>query len=244
MQLVQGETREVLGLRLTYDGPHYDSRGAQVARIQVRRGTWTMNAEPRMMPSPRGDGMMHMPAIDLAHDLYVSPVQMGDMRTTSGADDEPVWLDRNTPTPVGGATYVFRGFRMEHTGEQYLANADVDVTVAGHTTRVSPALRASARGTEPVAANVPGLGALTLARMDADHGRIALLPPAAAEVAPMVVVDMSTRPLVNLVWAGALFMLLGSGLAGVRRAREQVVHERRGAAARAQAPVEVTPKPV
>ena len=245
MQLMQGETREALGYKLTYNGMRAEPRGSQVAQIKVERGSWSMNAEPRMMASPRGDGMMHTPAIDLVHDIYVAPVELGGTLEPEHTHGEPVWLEKNAPTQVGSAMYVFRGFRMEHAGDQYLAYADVDVTVGGQTTRVSPGLRASAAGTEPVVAQVPGLGALALARMDADHGRIAVLPPAAAAAVSVAVIDMSTKPLVNLVWVGALLMLLGTAMAGVRRAREQVGREpKRVAAAAATVPAEPAPKPV
>lgn len=111
-------------------------------------------------------------------------------------------------------------------------------------------MRASAKGSETVPAEVPGLGALELARMDADHGRIAVFPPAAAAATSVVVMDMSTKPLVNLVWVGALLMLFGTAIAGVRRAREQTVLEprrvptREGGPVAAVAPAEVAPKPI
>ncbi len=244
VQLTQGETRESLGYELTYNGNRNDTRGAQIAQIKVERGRWSMNAEPRMMPSPRGDGMMHTPAIDLVHDIYISPVEMGGAQAAEHAHGEPVWLEKNVPMTLAGASYIFRGFRMEHTGEQYLAYADVDVTVAGRTARVSPGLRASAKGSDPVLADLPGGGKLELARMDADNGRIAVFPPAGAAATSVVVMDMSTKPLVNLVWVGALLMLLGTAIAGVRRAREQTVREPRHAPKRAGVPVEVAPKPI
>jgi hypothetical protein len=110
---------------------------------------------------------------------------------------------------------------------------------------VSPGLRANSQGTEPVPAEIEGFGALALARMDADHGRVAVMPPGAAQVTPTVVVDMSTKPWVNLVWLGALLMLFGTAIAGVRRAQEQVVREPRRVAARAEGePVGVEPRPV
>jgi cytochrome c biogenesis factor len=36
----------------------------------------------------------------------------------------------------------------------------------------------------------------------------------------VAILEFSTKPMVNLVWIGALLALLGSGLAGVRRALE------------------------
>ncbi len=248
VQLAEGQMRESLGYQLTYSGMKDEGRRGKAADIKIERGSWSMNARPRMMESPRGDGMMHTPAIDLVHDIYVSPVEMGGGGTQHDGHThtEPAWLAKNELTTLNGADYVFRGFRMEHTGGQYVAYADVDVTVGGRTTRVSPGLKASAAGTEPIVAQVPELGPLTVARMDADNGRVAVLPPATAAAAVSVItVDMSTKPLVNLVWVGALLMLLGTAIAGVRRAGEQVVREPRRAASRAvDGPAEAAPKPV
>jgi cytochrome c biogenesis factor len=241
--LAQGETREVLGHRVTFVGMTDEGARGTTADLRIERGSWVMDARPRMMQSPRGDGMMHTPAIDLWHDVYVSPVEMGTSAAVAEADAQ--WLERDEPLTYAGVEYVFRGFRMEHAGGQYMAYADVDVTREGRTTRVSPGLRASSQGTEPVPAEIAGLGALALARMDADHGRIAVLPPGMTQAVPTVVVDMSTKPWVNLVWLGALFMLLGTAIAGVRRAQEQVVREPRRVAARAEGTLaEATPKPV
>lgn len=241
--LVQGQTQQVLGYSVTFRGMRGESRGAQVADIRVEKGGWGMDAAPRMMPSPRGDGMMHTPSIDLAHDLYVSPVEMGGTQPVSSTHGEPTWLARGEAVDIGGARYEFRGFRMEHTGDEYLAYGDVDVTVDGATTRVSPGLRASEAGTQPVPADVPGRGLLTLVRMDADHGRIAVLPPGGTALAPTVVIDLSTKPWVNLVWVGALLMLFGTALAGVRRAREQVVREPRRVPV-TEVTAEASPKPI
>ena len=245
VQLTQGEPRASLGYQLTYTGMKDEGRRGTAADIKIERGSWSTNARPRMMKSPRGDGMMHTPAIDLSHDIYVSPVEMGGTQAPEHAHAEPVWLLKGEPATLGPASYVFRGFRMEHTGQQYVAYADVDVTVGGRTIRVAPGLKASAAGSEPISADVPGLGALVLARMDADRGRIAVLAPGGSAAVQMVVVDMSTKPLVNLVWVGALLMLVGTAMAGVRRAGEQVGREPRRVAARAvNRPVAATPKPV
>lgn len=244
VSLTQGETREVLGYRLTYTGHTDEGQRGATADIKVERGTWSMVARPRMMESPRGDGMMHTPALDLAHDLYVAPVEIGGKPVMDAASAEPQWLLKNEPLTVNGVEYVFRGFRMEHTGEQYLAYADVDVTANGTQLRVSPGLSASAAGTQPVPAEVPGLGMLSLARMDADHGRIAVIPPGEQAMLSVVTIDMSTKPWVNLVWVGALLMLIGTAMAGVRRAREQRGASRREAVPAGSMPVEAQPKPV
>jgi hypothetical protein len=115
---------------------------------------------------------------------------------------------------------------MEHSGEQFLAYADLDVRVNGKTLRASPSVIAGPKGSQAVPTEVPGLGRLMLSRMDADHGRIALLPPSAESSVRTAILDFSVKPLVNLVWVGALLTLLGTALAGVRRHQEQTTRSR------------------
>jgi cytochrome c biogenesis factor len=80
----------------------------------------------------------------------------------------------------------------------------------------------------PIEASVPGVGTLSVAGIDADHGRVALRVPGSR--ADAAVLELSTKPLVDLVWIGALLALLGAVVAGIRRAME--VTSGRQAAAR------------
>jgi cytochrome c biogenesis factor len=65
--------------------------------------------------------------------------------------------------------------------------------------------------------------------VDADHARVAvLLPGAAASGADVALVELSTKPLVNLVWIGALLTLAAAVLAAVRRAQERMQTRERG----------------
>jgi hypothetical protein len=75
---------------------------------------------------------------------------------------------------------------------------------------------------------VPSLGTITLSRMDADHGRVAVSLPGGSVAAGVAVVDLSTKPFINLVWIGVLLAFLGTALAGIRRAAEKApVHRDR-----------------
>jgi hypothetical protein len=87
---------------------------------------------------------------------------------------------------------------------------------------------------------VQGFGTIALSRIDADRGRVALHLPAAgtagaapgvspAPLAPLsppaerfAVIELSTKPLINLVWIGALLMLIGTALAGLRRTTYEI----------------------
>ena len=156
------------------------------------------------------------------------------------AQTGPVWLEKGVEIVRGPVGYTFTGFRMiSHESMQVLA--DIRLRRDGATRVVSPGMHAGAGGTQPIIAKVPDLGELQVARIDADRGRVAVMLPAAS-APPAAVVELSTHPFINLVWIGALLTLIGSAMAGMRRAAERAPRPRPG---REQEPVySASPKPV
>jgi cytochrome c-type biogenesis protein CcmF len=102
------------------------------------------------------------------------------------------------------------------------------VEVDGQTIEVVPTYRGDMTG-DPVVtpAMVPGSGGITLrpAGIDAENGAIRLevydpsLPAAAAQPAS-IVLDVSTKPLISLVWIGTLLVMIGTVMAIVLRSRD------------------------
>ncbi len=217
LTLPHGQKVEALGYQLTFQGEQSDARGAKHLAVRVEKGAYVFDAKARLLESPRGDGMIRNPAIDLWHDLYVSPIDV--KRTESAGEDGSTWLPKERPVQVGDVTYTFEGFRIEQRPEMR-AYADISVSRDGRVAHVSPYLASSPQGSQPVPVSLAGIGEFRIARLDADNGRIAVVLPGGA-AADLAIVEFSTKPLVNLVWIGALLTLLGSALAGVRRATEQ-----------------------
>ena len=227
VRLPQGTGVQALGYTLTYEGQEPGPRrGEQRLRIRVESGDFRFDARPKLLASPMGDGMMRSPAIHGLRDLYLSPLEL---QSAQVAQDGVTWLEAGKEVEVGGALYRFAGFRME-TQPQEVIHADIDVRkYGGRPVRVSPAMKPGPGGNESVPAEVPGLGRLAVAGVDADHARVAvLLPGAAASGADVALVELSTKPLVNLVWIGALLTLAAAVLAAVRRAQERMQTRERG----------------
>ena len=76
-------------------------------------------------------------------------------------------------------------------------------------------------------ATVPGTGGITLSpgRIDAEGGTVqlqvfdpALVPEGAASAS--LVVDVSTKPLISLVWIGTIMVVMGIGLAMALRRKD------------------------
>jgi cytochrome c biogenesis factor len=175
-----------------------------------------MDARPRLFPSPTGDGVIRKPAIANHGELYLSPVDVAGSETR---EPEPVWLSQGEAVEVHGAAYTFRGFRME-SHQQLAVFADITVQKDGRTFEIAPGLKVGAGERAPVEARIDGIGSYTIARIDADHHRVALAMPAAA-TQPVAFVDFSRKPLISLVWVGALLAIVGAILAGLRRAGER-----------------------
>jgi cytochrome c-type biogenesis protein CcmF len=226
VRLVAGEKVERLGYTLEFSGASAGPRGERIMEIEVSRPGYRYQARPTLVAAPRMEGMMRKPAIDGWNDLYLSPVELESGHVHDDGHDhgsaEPVWVERGQVARIGGAEIAFAGFRMA-SHERMEVYADLEVRTDGRIASAAPGLRAGANGMEPIAAEVPGFGTVTIAGIDADHGRVALvLPQGVAAAGAVALVEISTRPLVNLVWIGALLALIGSALAGVRRAGDRI----------------------
>jgi cytochrome c-type biogenesis protein CcmF len=228
LQLAEGEAVHSLGYTLTYQGEELDRGGQRMLKIHVEQPGFSLDARPRLFPSPQGDGDVRKPAIARRGELYLSPIEVHRHAGRS----EPVWLAKGQESVVAGTGYTFAGFRMEPGAEAMMVYADIAVRRGEAITRVSPALRVNASGREPIDADLGGGEALSLARIDADGGRVAVGLPSAVSHS-VALVDLSTKPLINLVWLGALLTVLGSVVAGIRRAAERAPRARAMAVAAA-----------
>jgi len=102
-----------------------------------------------------------------------------------------------------------------------------EVTSGERTVEVVPTFRGGQGGPQITPATVPGAGGITLSigQMDAEHGTVELQvidPGMAAEPPkpPSVVLDVSTKPLISLVWIGTLMVMFGIGMAIALRRRD------------------------
>lgn len=120
-----------------------------------------------------------------------------------------VWLARGDSVAAGASMVRFVGFRMV-MGDTVRMLADLDVTTAGRTERVSPGMYATAKATTPFPAMAEGLGPVVVGKVDADNGRIALMlpTPATSGVQRAVIVALHTRPALPLAWAGGALVTL------------------------------------
>jgi cytochrome c-type biogenesis protein CcmF len=217
LRLPQGEVVSAMGYTLTYQGEELDARGEQMLKIRVEKPGFSLDARPRLFPSPQGEGLIRKPEIANRGELYLSPV---DVRPAEVNPEGTTWLAKGEEVEVAGAAYTLSGFRMTSSEKDFTVFADISVRKDGHISKVSPALTMGPGGRRAADAVVDGLGRLSVAKIDADGGRVAMLLPGSTVKPALALMDLSTKPLINLVWIGALLAILGSIMAGFRRAVE------------------------
>jgi cytochrome c-type biogenesis protein CcmF len=103
----------------------------------------------------------------------------------------------------------------------------LQVTTGDRTVEVVPAFRGGAGGPQVTPAQVPGAGGISLSigRMDAETGtvEVQVIDPGMEMAGPKpasVVLDVSTKPLISLVWIGTLMVMAGIGMAIALRRRD------------------------
>jgi cytochrome c-type biogenesis protein CcmF len=215
---------EALGVQLTYAG-HVDGSEPQDRwKVAVLRpGRAEVPAEVHMFRIPGGRGgkesYFNRPAIlrGLAGDLYIAPQ---GMEIVGG--DRPLELARGEPFALADAAITFERFETEGMGTEHgmtvLAQLRVQRGGAEETMILPFDVGQSGAQGRPVESRLmPGL-VLTLDQMSVESARILVLAEdRSTEPTQILSVEVSTKPLVNLLWVGTLLLGVGCVIAVARR---------------------------
>ena len=218
VQLPKGEERSALGYRMRFDGVKRESDGRDRMLIAVASPQRSFEAAPALYWSEYNQGYMKKPHIErfLTHDLYISPLEMAGDDPAAGA----VWLAKGETKQIGEARYTFVDFDRQ-MGDVVRVAARLRVEMGGRTVPVRPQLEVNLQnGTQNrIPDYLPGGGSVEIAAVDPNTGRVALTVPGMAprEGGDILAVEVSTKPLINLVWIGAIVMLGSAFLSVIRR---------------------------
>jgi cytochrome c-type biogenesis protein CcmF len=173
----------------------------------------------RVSGSMGGDSYHHRPAIvrGLFSDLYIAPQ---GLEVTGG--NRQIELARGEPVALADADLTFLRFETQGMGADHGMTVLAHVLVRRGGEEESIALPYSVvQGGVQTPAVEPGLTpglSLTMQRMSVEAGRILVLAEdLAAEQTQILGVEVSTKPLINLLWVGTLLLGVGCVLALARR---------------------------
>jgi len=219
VQLPEGQERAALGYRLRFEGMKQDREGKDHAMIAVNAPERRFQALPYMFWSEYNQGYMKKPHIErfLTHDIYISPLDMaGNDRGGDG-----IWFSKGETKQIGQVRYTFVDFDRQMGSDLVRVAARMRVEIGGRTVPVRPVLEMNMASGIPnrIPDYLPGGGSVQIVSVDPNTGRVALeLPGMPREKSSSILaVEVSTKPLINLVWLGAIIMLGSAFLSMLRR---------------------------
>lgn len=239
--LDQGVARQVGDLKLTFTG--YLARTAEEKErmeIEVVRANGERYfAYPRFFLNDRTQQLMVNPHIHklALQDLYISPIEYDP-------GQPQVELARGETGKIGDLEIRFADFDLAvegnalakmAAGQPMTVGADLTVSRAGRSQAVKALYRmdpASGQVETPPAAldrlGLPGAGGqLFLSGINASTGKVEIQVEGLPNRAKLAI-DVTHKPLINLVWYGLYVVLAGGLLATAQRWRDARIYERLG----------------
>jgi cytochrome c-type biogenesis protein CcmF len=218
-ELELGRPKSAFGFEFTYQGLRPQPDGKTRAVVRVRGAGCEFEALPVIYYSEFNRGMMRHPHVErfVTRDLYLSPVEVLE----ADRNAPPVSFAKGESRAVGDAEITFVDFAMQRGADEVRAEAEVIVERGGRRHVLEPAVVVNRYGRTVEAAEAPDGFSVSLAAVDATNGRVmlAVRTPGEPATPEALSVEISTKPLINLVWAGMGTLLLGSLLAVFRRGR-------------------------
>lgn len=199
--------------------------------IEVVRSSERFFVYPKLFMNDRTRQVMANPDIRSTpfQDFYVSPIEFDPGRPR-------LQLAKGESGKIGDLDIRFETFDLEAdgnamakmaSGQPFTIGAVVAVTRGGQTTTVRPLYRLDpvngSVDTPPLA--LPGGASIFVAGINASNGAVEL-EVTGANNPPKLSIDVTRKPLIQLVWFGLYIVLIGGAIATVSRLRQVKGEER------------------
>ncbi len=231
--LTQGVPRKVDGMTLTFTR-HILPQGREKERMEVevaRAGEAPFRVYPKMFMNSRTRQMMVNPDIKSSpfQDLYVSPIEFDP-------GQQRLQLSKGQSGQIGNVEVRFVQFNLNMDGNALVAmnagkpvtiGAQLAVTQGGRTVDVTPVYRLdpASGAVDSPPTPLPGGGAVLVSGINAGSGAVQIEMTGVADAAKLAL-DVTRKPLIQLVWGGLYVVLLGGVLTLIQRARQARVLNR------------------
>lgn len=193
------------------------------ARLEVNDNGSRFEADPKIFIAKENQGLMRKPYVrkQLLYDLYLSPQDQKIM----GEGDKLI-LTKGEQGKIGEYGVKFTSFDMGSHGQSgdMQVGAVLEVTKGSETKEVIPRMAFTRGGKEFLQAEMPnGDGRVTLRDIQADAGRVSLAFSGVPgmDVIDLLVLEVSKKPLINMVWLGVVMICVGTYFSYLRRKRLQ-----------------------
>ncbi|MBU1319869.1 MAG: cytochrome c biogenesis protein CcsA [candidate division Zixibacteria bacterium] len=224
--LAVGEPKEVMGYTVTYTGMQGDiAEFDNAVYLDIEHGGDSFNADPKLFFDSYNRGIMRKPFVrqHLLYDLYIAPEQL-----EKSEPGETYVVEKGETVEAGDWKLTFQKYEMGSHGEPGSMQVGAVVTGVNGQDSVTliPVLAISsdgARSSEPQPMGETGL-VMTLEQVNPDQKTVGLRIAAIGETGKdRLVVEISRKPLVLLVWLGSVVIVIGTLIATYNRYRLSVL---------------------
>jgi cytochrome c-type biogenesis protein CcmF len=231
--LTQGVPKKLDGMTLTFTR-HILPQGREKERMEVqvaRAGQAPFLVYPKMFMNSRTRQMMVNPDIKSSpfQDLYVSPIEFDPGQPR-------LQLTKGQTGQIGDVQVRFVQFNLNmdgnalvsmQAGKRVTIGAQLAITKGGRTFDVTPVYRLdpTSGAVESPPVPLPGGGNVLVSGINAGSGAVQIETTGLANAAKLAL-DVTRKPLIQLVWGGLYVVLLGGILTLIQRARQARVLNR------------------
>ncbi len=237
IDLIKNQPAEALGYKLTFTGYQPTQDGKFSFNIDVEKDGKKYLVQPVMFYSDFNQGLMRNPDIlqKWTRDFYVSPISYEDGSQTDHGNSKTFDIGRGETVKFGEAEILFVDYEFDEsarstmmTGGEFSIGAKLEVKHYGKVYKVTPKFISNEGGRKDIPADIKDADlSITFASLSADQGKATIVvSPYTVEKLPtpvkqeILAVNASTKPFINLVWAGTIILSLGFLISIFRRSKE------------------------
>ncbi len=240
--LKQGQAQNIMGYEFTFSAPEFlkEGKGFRLRLpLEVKKGESQFAALPDIYSEPGRNGQINRfihPHIQrgLLADLYIAPVNYDPGKKKAGFNKQ-ILLKKGDTIQLQDYELTFTGFEVssmmgaaDSKDKDMAVGANILVSYkGGDPVNLKPVIIMGRTKSPSGSVKLPGPreAYIVLARIDATTKSISLiyheLMEASAKDAelslPSILIDVSIKPGMTLLWAGVFLLLLGGSIANVRR---------------------------
>jgi cytochrome c-type biogenesis protein CcmF len=230
--LIQGQPQTVFNYQLTYLGVKTPPDGKNVMEIKVNQGSDEYLAKPRLYYNQMTQGNMREPDIKYGAfvDLYIAPLEL--RRDNTHNHGSSVILKKGEFKKVQDLEVQFNSFKMssDHQSGDFTIGAELIVKWGEKEFELTPFLIMGKTGSNSkpvVIENYDKKVGIKLTSVDADNKAIQLeFEGLSAKVNEphihndQLLVEVSEKPFMNILWLGTIILTLGTILAIYNRIKD------------------------
>ncbi|MCB0281236.1 MAG: cytochrome c biogenesis protein CcsA [Calditrichae bacterium] len=230
--ITQGIPGTILGNELTYMEDFNSPDGKNGLKIQVKNGNSTYIADPRLYMNDYSRSVMSEPFVKegLFNDTYISLLQKMDGKSTN---PNSIVIQKGQQKDFSDYKILFKGYEMGQDPEtkEFSVSAVLDIEKDGKSIEVKPALLmqgehrhsqpAELTGIEPEGTKISvSLVSMSVEDKMVELSFIGIDPGPQAMQADQIVVEVSHKPFMGIMWIGTIILTLGTLLAMRKRNEE------------------------